>query len=249
MGVEGMCRNLRPGALRLSRTALGSHPVRSSVCLYRGYQGLVQAVKRSWIKKLYSVTMSTGKNRQLCLYDFCPVVFLNVPWWLYIYFPQLATFKTAVNGVIKISSSDFVLALRVSLLTDTHGFSQQLLCIGLFYGIFYYWWFVVLASRIWSKAHVVYDIAPFGLHCLLPIIRCIFSSKVMLLLEQFNVWLCTCVCLLFISRPYSEFSCSLWVGAENTANFMDQCCDLKWHIYGVYLLSLSFLKSYSFKLH
>lgn len=205
MGVEGMCRNLRPGALRLSRTALGSHPVGPSVCLYRGYQGLVQAVKRSWIKKLHSVTMSTGKNRQLCLYDLCPVVFLNVPWWLYIDFPQLATFRTAVNGVIKISSSDFVLALGVSLLTDTHSFSQQLLCIALFYGIFYYWWFVVLASRIWSKAHVVYDIAPFGLHCLLPIIRCIFSEL--------------CFCLNSLMYGFVHV-CVYYLSLDHTLNFL-----------------------------
>ena len=78
--------------------------------------------------------MFTGKDRQLRI--FCPVMILNAPLWLYIDYPQLVSFKIAVNGVIKISSYDFILAFGFSHFTDTHGFSQQLLCIALFYGIF-----------------------------------------------------------------------------------------------------------------
>lgn len=59
------------------------------------------------------------------------------------WFPQLASFKTAVNCVIKINFSDFLFDFGVSLLTDTH---QQLLCVALFYEIFPYWWFAVLPS-------------------------------------------------------------------------------------------------------
>lgn len=119
------------------------------------------------------MTKCTGKDICVCNKFLSCGVFKCAIVWLYIDSPQLASFKTAVNCVIKINLSDFLFRFGVSLLTDTH---QQLFCIALFYEIFPYWWFAVLPSWIWSKTHVVCCMAPFGLHCLLLIIRCTFFN-------------------------------------------------------------------------
>jgi len=91
-------------------------------------------------------------------------------------------------------------------------------------------------SLLYDSLWIALRIASYKMHFL----------QVMVLLEHFNVWLCTCVCLSSISRPHTEFSCSRWAWAENTAKCTDQCCELKWRICGVCLLSFSFLKLHSF---